>query len=276
MIRGNRQMIAVALCFAVVSSADAASKDPVSDAKAIEGLWTGSWGGGDAGGVITQPVIAELFIEGEHVELYGFRNVGRLSGTVRIDTSGKQMQIAPTAENGGHPKPKAINFVYRIERDELTLIDSEKFPISLKRVRVAQDPLGNARVELVEAVAINGAGDLLVTKLTVLRAGRSGAAYHRPENQSLNTKKATVRLVKESGWESVTIDEARELIRKSTPVVIAYRDDDRPERRQFHRLWKETGSPLPDSEAVWRTFSRILRPGTLVFILSARENIPQP
>jgi hypothetical protein len=85
-----------------------------------------------------------------------------------------------------------------------------------------------------------------------------------------------VRLVRESGWESVTVDEARKLIRKSTPVVVAYRDGDRASRNQNHTLWKESGSPLPDSEQVWRTFSRILRPGTLVFILSARENVARP
>jgi len=63
---------------------------------------------------------------------------------------------------------------------------------------------------------------------------------------------------------------------RSTPVVVAYRHDDRPSPHQLHRLWKEMGAPSPDSAAVSRTFSRILRPGTLVFILSARENVPHP
>jgi hypothetical protein len=76
----------------------------------------------------------------------------------------------------------------------------------------------------------------------------------------------------------VTIDEARKLIRKSTPVAVTYRHDDRPPApiREDSELCKEMGSPLPDSKAVRQTLARILGPGTLVFILSARENVPQP
>jgi hypothetical protein len=49
-----------------------------------------------------------------------------------------------------------------------------------------------------------------------------------------------------------------------------------PDTFSAFRLWKGLGSPMPDSEAVWQTFSRILRPGTLVLILSTRENAPLP
>ncbi len=276
MVGSNPQMIAVALCLAGFLCAAAAFENLASDSKPIEGLWYGSWGGGEADGVTCQPVIAELFISGDHVEVYGMRNVDRLSGTVRFDTSTRQMQITPAAGEDDQPRPKAIQYMYELKGDALTLIDSDKFSISFERVRVAQDPLGNAHVELVEATGINDAGDLLVTEFTVLQAGRAGVVYHRPENRSLKTRQATVRLVRESGWENVTVDEARKLICKSTPVVVAYRDDDRAPRHQNHTLWTETGSPLPDGEEVWRTFSRILRPGTLVFILSARENAAQP
>jgi hypothetical protein len=116
---------------------------------------------------------------------------------------------------------------------------------------------------------------LLVTEFTVLRAGRVGATYLQPVNRSLKTKQAIVLVVQERGWKRITIDEARWLIHESTSVVVAYRHDDRPSQHQFHRLWKEMGSPPPESEAVSRTFSRILRPGTLVFILSASENAPR-
>jgi hypothetical protein len=74
---------------------------------------------------------------------------------------------------------------------------------------------------------------------------------------------------------SITVDEARGLIRESTPVVVTYRKDD-PPPPQLHELWKEMGSPRPDSEAVSQTLSRIVRPGTLIFILSSRENVALP
>jgi hypothetical protein len=36
------------------------------------------------------------------------------------------------------------------------------------------------------------------------------------------------------------------------------------------------GAPAPDSDAVVQTFARLLKPGTLIFVLSARENVPVP
>jgi hypothetical protein len=85
-------------------------------------------------------------------------------------------------------------------------------------------------------------------------------------------EEATVLLVQETGWKKVTVDEARRLIREATPVVVAYQDDERPAVSQPDTLRKGMGPARPDSEAVARTFARVLRPGTLVFILSRREN----
>jgi hypothetical protein len=271
------RLIAAAACLVVVAyPGDAAPQEHAKDSKAIEGLWSGFWGGGAADGVVFQPVIAELFIKGDHAELHGFRNVGRLAGTVRLDAGAKRLRITPAAEAGGLPAPKAVEYAYEIKADTLTLTDADKFSVSLKRHRVAQDPLANAQVDLVAATGINDAGDLLVTEFTALRAGRAGATYFQPENRSLKTRQATVLLVQDTGCKEVTVDEARRLIRPSTPVAVTYRDDDRPRPPQLHELWKEMGPPAPDSEAVGQTFSRLLRPGTLVFILSARENVPVP
>ena len=47
-------------------------------------------------------------------------------------------------------------------------------------------------------------------------------------------------------------------------------------RRPSSELLQDLGSPMPDSEAVRQTLSRLLRPGTLVFVLPASESIPQP
>lgn len=134
----------------------------------------------------------------------------------------------------------------------------------------------NAAIEFVAATEINDAGDLLVTEFTVLRAGRTGATYFQPANRSLKTAQATVLLVQDAGLKAVTLDEARRLIRVTTPVAVSYRQEDRPAPHQFHELWKDMGPSPPDSAAVRQTFARMLRPGTLVFILSARENVPLP
>jgi hypothetical protein len=246
-------------------------------ADVVEGLWSGTWGGGGTNGVVFQPVVAEIFIEGNHVELYGFPKMGRgrRTGTVRVDASAKQIEIMPAAKADGQPQRKVV-YAYEIKDDELLLIDSYKILISLHRCRVAHDALANARVELVAATGINDAGDLLVTEFTSLRAGRVGATYLQPVNRSLKAKQAIVLVVQETGWKKITVDEARRLIHESTPVVVAYRHDDRPSQHQSHRLWTEMGSSSLDNEAVWRTFSRVFRSGTLVFILSARESVPQP
>lgn len=279
MIPSKLRTLAVAVCLvSVTCSRDVAAKGPVNDPKAIEGLWSGAWGlTVDADGVVHQPVRAELFVKGSHVELCGFPklNRDRLTGSVRFDAGARQMQITPTAETDGQAE-KTIVYSYEIKGGELTLIDRDKFSISLYRHPVAQRPLANAQVEIVAATGINDAGDLLVTEFTILRAGRIGATYLHPVNRSLKTKQAIVLVVQQTGWKKITVDEARRLIREPTPVVVAYRHDDRPSQHQLHRLWKELGSPAPDSEAVSRTFSRILRPGALVFILSATENVPQP
>lgn len=72
MIRSHTRMLAVAVCLVRVScSHDVAAKEPIDDPKVIEGLWSGSWGGMvGAGGAVHQPVMAELFIKGNHVEVY--------------------------------------------------------------------------------------------------------------------------------------------------------------------------------------------------------------
>jgi hypothetical protein len=277
MIRYILATIAAAVCVASVSrSDDAKPKGAPKDSQAIEGLWLGSFGGGSRDGVVFQPVIVELFIKGDQVELSHFRNVGNLAGTLRLETSARRMHITRADKSGGEPKPKAIEYVYELKGDNLKLIDSDKFPITLQRVRVAQKPLANAEVELVAATGINDAGDLLVTELTELRAGRAGATYFQPQKRSLKTKQATVLVVQEIGCKKIRLAEARKLIRESMPVAVTYRHDDRPAPDQLHLLWKVMGPPAPDSDVVAQTFARTLRPGTLVFILSARENVAMP
>jgi hypothetical protein len=260
----------------VACPGDGAPQDPASAAKSIEGLWSGAWGGGERDGVVFQPVIAELLIKGDHVELCGFRNLGRLTGTVRLDARTKRMHITPAAGPGGQPKPKAIEFTYEIKADELTLTDTDKVPVSLRRRRVAQNPLANLQVEFLTALGINDAGDLRVIEYRVLRAGQAGATYYEPQDRTLKTKQATVFLAQEVGLKKVTVDEARGLIRKATPVVVTYRRDRQPSPQRSSEFLQDGGPPTPDSEAAQQTLARLLRPGTLVFVLPKSESIPQP
>lgn len=245
------------------------------DAEAFEGLWYGSWGGGDVNGVVFQPVVAELFIQADHAELSGFPNANTISGTIQVDARAKRVQITPATKTDGQ-ELEAVKYAYRLKDGNLTLIDAGHISVTLEKYVVVQDPLANAAVEFVAATGINDAGDLLVTEFTMLRAGRAGTAYFRPSSRPLTTRQAAVFLVKDAGMKEVTIAEARGLIRGATPVVVAYRHDNDLLRRGHHRLWSDVGKPIPDSELVLRTYSRVLRPGTLVFILSARENTVVP
>jgi hypothetical protein len=79
---------------------------------------------------------------------------------------------------------------------------------------------------------------------------------------------SAVFLGQERGLKMVKVDEARRLIHDPTPVVVAYRPDDPP----LSPVWYET-----DSEAVARTVSRVLRAGTLVFVVpESARTVPEP
>jgi len=179
------------------------------------------------------------------------------------------------ALTGGKPKPKAIEYAYELKGERLRLFDSDNFPIDLQKIPVVQNPLAGAEVEFVAATGIIDAGDLLVTDVHEIRAGRAGETYFEPRKRSRKSKQATALLVQDAGCQKITIDEARKLIREAMPVVVTYRHDERPAPDQMHPLWTE-GPASPDSDAIWRTFSRTLRLGTVVFILSARENMVRP
>jgi hypothetical protein len=143
---------------------------------------------------------------------------------------------------------------------------------------MAEVPLANAQVELVPAKEINDKGELIIRVFNSLRTGKDGGTFFEPWERKLKTKQATIYVAQESGLKKIAIVEARKLIREPTPVLLAYRQEERPALpgNQMYQLWTVMESPTPNTEAVLRTFSRLVRPGTLVFILSARENIPEP
>jgi hypothetical protein len=273
MVRAKLWAAAAAVGLLMAARHDAAPQ-PAADAAALDGLWTGAWGGGMRDGVVFQPVIAELVVKGDRVELAGFRTVGRLSGTVRVDAAARRLRITPAAA-AGRPAPAAVEFAYELKGDDLTLTDADKVPVSFSRVRVAANPVADARVELVAAAGFTDAGELLVTEYTVLRAGPPDATFHHPETRKRSTKGAAVFVVEDAGLKKVTLDDARRLVKEAAPVVVTYRADDRPPSGS-HTLWTDEGPAPPDGAAVGRTLARVLRPGTLVFVLSARENAVVP
>ena len=257
------------VCLMFVSSAQLPAQGPADDAKALDGLWSGSWGGGERDGVVFQPVIAEMVIRGDQFESVGFRVANKLAGTVRVDAAARRIRITPA---GG---AKAIEFAYELKGDTLTLRDVDKVPVMLERVG-ARDALAHARVEFVSASAINEVGDLLVTEITELRAGQTRATALQSHPRRLSTEKATILLFQGTGSKKISVAEARRQIRDSTPVVIAYRPVEQQSVSSTGGLWKDVGPVMPDSEAAGRTFARILRPGTLMFVLPASASVPQP
>jgi hypothetical protein len=242
--------------------------------QAVQGLWVGSYGGGQRDGVTYQPAIAEVLIQGDHIEVYGFPST--IAGIFRLDPKAKQMKIIASDESGGKSTAKTLSYDYRVKDDELSITDSGKPSITFRRRDAVQDALANAQVELVTAEGVNKAGDLLVTEFSELEAGRVRETYFELRKRSLKTQKATVLVVQKTGCKRISLDEARSLIRRPIPVVITYRQDDRRPSDQWYHLSKEMGAPAPDGEAVGRTFSGVLQPGTLIFVLSAKENVPMP
>ncbi len=277
MVRNTLPVLATSLCLAwTACSREVDVLDVPRDPQPIEGLWMGSWGGGStADGVVQQPVIAELFINETQIELSNFPSVGSLTGTVEFDSVAQQLRITP-ATGGGIQPATTLVYRYRIDPDGLTLTDDKERSISLQKCDVEQKPLANVQFEFVAASGISDDGELLVTEYNRLEVGQSRSIYYQPAHRALQTGRATLLLVRENGIQELSLDEARSRIRHSTPVVIASVDDDHPPEYQAHTLWRSIGPPLPGSEAALQTAARVLRPGTLIFILSATENIPRP
>jgi hypothetical protein len=274
MSRNTVAMLVVGLCVATISYSHEESKDSSKGVQAVQGFWVGSYGGGQRGGVTYQPAFAELFIRGDHIELSGYPD--KVTGTFRLDPKAKKMQITRSDESGGKATAKTLGYGYEVKGDKLTVTDGGKRSITFLKRDVVLDPMANAQIEFVTAEGINKAGDLLVTEFTELQVGQDCATYFEPRRRSLKTKQATVLVVQKTGCKTISLNEARGLIRASMPVVITYRQHDRRPADQWLQLAKEIGPPVPDGVAVGRMFSRMLQPGRLVFVLSAKENVPMP
>lgn len=274
----DRTWLQVVALMAIALTATVARADerdnPLSDARLIEGLWEGSWGGGNAGGAVLQPVMAELYVQGNRIELAGFPQGNRLRGSFEVDAINRRLKIAP--DRGDDQKQtEPIELGYELKEGQLR-IGSGGQAVTLQKLTTVPDPLADAQVEVMQATGINDRGELLVTQYTALEAGEKKDTHYRQYDTALSTRRATILLVQAAELEEISLDRARELLQKPVPVAVAYRRDLRPPPRQIFALRTDTGAAAADSMPVRRTLVRILQPGTLVFVLSAKENVPAP
>lgn len=261
---------------------DARAQDKVSGAehadaaRQLDGLWSGSWGGGARDGVVFQPVLAELLIDGDRVALRGFRGVTALAGKLRIDAGANTLELRADPTESDAVPPKAVRFSYTLEDKTLTLTDADGVEVTLQRVDTDREPMSQAGVEFVTATSLSRTGELELIEYTMVQTARAGTVYFRPRRRVLNTANGTtIRVVQESGWKTLSLPQARSAISTATPVVLLKRHVPRGAPNP-NDVWHELGEPAPESESVWKTFSRVLQPGTLVFIVPAIDTVPEP
>lgn len=270
MVRKSTQTLAFAFCLTcALCVGGPADETATKDSGALDGLWSGSWGLlVDSDGTVHQPVKAELFIQGDHVEWDGFPEVQNLTGTIRVDASAGQLRVTPAAK-AGEPTADAMVYAYKINGDALELTDASQRTIVFSPVR--WNPLADVKVEFLAALGMNEAGDLLVTDYEVHRAGRPAKPSLALARRTQGVKQAAIFLAQENGLKKTNSEEVRRRIQGPTPVVVAYRASDRP-AASLRERWQAT-----DSEEVARTIAAALRPGTLVFVMpESAKAVPLP
>lgn len=275
MLRRAVKIFAIVACLA--NAAHAEDAKPSKNTSAIQGLWHGFWGGGEADGVIMQPAMAELFVEGDIVRMRGFPKVGSVDGKLRIDERKNKIAIAPQSKAAGRPAAKALEYTFDLKGDRLTLSGADQAAVTLERKRLQREAFPRIKVDFVAATGIDETGDLIVTDYTPLEAAEPLAAtYFRACESKLKTKEAAVFLVQKEGLKKVSLSEARAALREPKLVAITYRQDiPEPPVLPSGELFKDSGPIQPDSDAGLKTLARLLRPPLLLFVLSEFENRPR-
>lgn len=275
MLRRAVKILAIVACLA--NAAHAEDAKPTKKTSAIQGLWHGFWGGGEADGAFMLPTMAELFIEEDIVRLRGFPKVGSIDGKLRIDERKKKIAIAPQGKADGQPASKTLEYTYHLKGDKLTLSGAGQASVTLERKRLDRDAIPRIKVDFLTATGIDEAGDLHVTEYTPLKAAEPSAAiYFRPYESKLKTKEATVFLVQKEGLKKISLSEARAVLREPKMVAVTYRQDiPEPPVLPSGELFKDIGPIQPDSDAGLKTLERLLRPPLLLIVLSEFENSPR-
>lgn len=247
---------------------------PADDVKQFDGLWSGSWGGGESNGTVFQPVLAEMMIDGEKFELLGFRGVNQAWGLIHIDPATKKLKIT-TAKAGDSPS-RVVEYSYKISDAGLTLTDSENVAIELHKVPLQSKPLVSTHIDIVIAEGFNKDGRLLTTEQSPVKVGRSTSIRYSSSAIARKLDESAIFVTGEDTMRKISIDDARKLLKPSTPVAIAYRSTDSQVPKITIGLREFQGIPQPDSDAGLGTLTRMLRPGTLVFIVDTQLAIPEP
>jgi len=255
----------VAVLFLLVSVCRADQDTNAVEAARFEGLWIGSWGGGERDGVVMQPVRAELIVHGSGFEAAGLRNLGSGRGSLHVNP-GQKTVVMEQIRAG---RKESHSFRYAFSRDQLTLTDRENIDMRLERVKTEPNPFANLSVELVAARRFTAEGHLEVTRYTALRTGQRTDVVYRPATQVISLDGGRIYLIEAASVQELSITEARARIGEATPVVLAERPLKLP---GSGALIETTGAIAPDSPEGKRTLQRLFRPGTL-FVLVAESPI---
>src|SRR4029079_14385687 len=129
----SSKMGSLCVCLCLTFLTPIPTDDPTTKHN-LDGLWTGGWGGGQRGGVVFQPVLAELFILDNQVELAGFPSIDRLAGKLHGDAAAKVFRVTTAPQ-------QQTEFRYELRGDALTLTDSTQRSIILQRMVTSRQPL---------------------------------------------------------------------------------------------------------------------------------------
>jgi hypothetical protein len=288
-----RSLLLSMALFAVQPSVSQSGDQPAGahhdDLKILQGLWdgtipervetSGKWS------VRTRAQVVNLVIKGSHAEWTGLQEVEDGIGVVEVATSGNRisMRITKIVFEDGRSQTAALLVPYEFANGDLILGEKGRTR-RLSRVKVEARPLAQTGLEFVAAKGITASGNLLLTRFAELDLTDGGPSLYQPTNSTvplhqrtragLSSEDAVVFLVHERRTDKITIDQARALLNNQTKLVCLthgrapefFVNDPRFNPKANER-WKASETPDPAGPAVSETFTQLLKPGTLVFVL---------
>lgn len=272
-------LLVVLGCFAScgVMAEERQTKPLDDDLVTVQGLWEGAWGGGQRNGVVFQPVIARLAIHGNRAEWWDLPQAENGQGTINLskDAKGKTLRLTSAVKPNGPAQGDAVDFSYLVNGTKLTLAVGEGRECSFTRIAVASPPLANVAVEFVMAEEIDKSGNLRITRLRSRHVASLKVDYFEPQSLNYSTNDASVFRVEKRELKKMTVDQARQLLSKPTPVVLTFRQNTskppQPEERG-----QGQPSAQSDCEPGLAMFKSLLAEGTLVFVLPPEQRVPAP
>lgn len=274
MLRTTLLLLALGCSISSVVMAEEQQTKPLDgDLVAVQGLWEGAWGGGQLDGVVFQPVIAKLAVHGNRAQWWGLPQTGDDHGTISLskDAKGKTLRLTSAAKPDDAAQGDVASFSYLVNGTKLTLAVGEGRECSLARIAVASPPLANVAVEFVTAEQIDKSGNLRITRLQSRRVASLKVEYFEPQSLNYSTKDASVFRIEKRELKQITIDQARQLLNKPTPIVLTFRNDTSPPDQPG----QDPIAAQPDSEPSHAMLKSLLGDGTLVFVLPP-ERVPAP